>query len=211
MKQVQRFELFLIPFVFIFAGIGMLWMLPFENPDNGFFDALRTNKSAWIGSHSILLLSTMIMVPSALAIRTVITGKFTKIIAMIMVVVIAITSILLAGQYAIDFVMPFLANGGEAGADIFLAFRNDPMMDTLFYGIPNLVFLALMVLSIVWAVDSEVTPIWKAILIINWACVLLGNLIHPAFQRISILALGATLLPFVINSWQRFNDESDTA
>jgi len=64
-----------------------------------------------------------------------------------------------------------------------------------------LTFLAFLVLSIVLVINKQLSRINSIFLLINWAAVLLGNLLDPIFQRLSILLLAFSYLPFVVKEW----------
>lgn len=199
MKTLNVLGLISFPLLFLFAGLGMLWLLPVDTAPN-FFEQWRINADRWVEAHIILLIGTMFMIPSSIAVRSQINDRLKSNIATIMVVIVALTVPLLVGQYAIDFVNPYLANAGADGANIYNSMQDDVLITTLFYGIPNLVFLALIILSFIWLLDSNVARSYKILLTINLVLVLVGNLIHPMFQRTMILCVSITLLPFLIDS-----------
>ena len=144
----------------------------------------------------------MFLLPAAISIRLALEHKTIGLIATILVSIVALTSPLLAGQYAIDFVMPLLVDvGGEALKVHRLLFAT-PLINTLFYNLSNLVFLALFLLTctLFW---SHKVPLKVSItLLINWLFILTGNLIDPLFQRISILLLAFSFMPFVWFLWE---------
>ena len=184
------------PLLFLFSGIGMLWLLPVDTAPN-FFEQWRINAGRWNEAHIILLIGTMFMIPSSIAIRSKINDRLKSNIATLLVITVVLTVPLLIGQYAIDFVNPHLANAGADGANIYNSMQDDVLITTLFYGIPNLVFLALITLSFIWLLDSNVARSYRIVLAVNLVLVLVGNLIHPMFQRTMILCVSITLLPFL--------------
>ncbi len=209
MKTLHRIGLLSTPLTFIFAGIGMLWLLRIDNAAGSFFDKLISNRNDWLGAHVILLLSTIFLVPTAISIRLALEHRVVGAIATCMVVLIAFTSVLLAGQYAIDFVMPLLVDVGGEALKVHGFLFNTPIIDTLFYKLPNLVFLALFLLTCTLFWSNKVPRKIAVILFINWLMVLIGNLIHPTFQRIAIVALAFSFMPFVWCCWK--NDSINKA
>ena len=75
-----------------------------------------------------------------------------------------------------------------------------PLLNTLFYGLPNLVFLAFMLLSIAVVWSGALPRVMATLLLIDWAAVLLGNLVHPIVQRVAIIMLGVIFLPFALRA-----------
>lgn len=201
MKILRRLGLLSIPLTFGLAGMGMLWLLRVEQASGSFFEQLGQQRSDWVGAHLLLLLSTVFITPAALSIRLVLKPKVVGLLATVLVIVVAFTSVLLAGQYAIDFVMPLLPDiGGEALQVHSLLFKT-PLIDTLFYKLPNLVFLALFLLSCTLLGVRNIPWSARAILMVNWLMVLLGNLIHPVFQRVALVLLAFSFLPLVYLYW----------
>lgn len=63
------------------------------------------------------------------------------------------------------------------------------LINTLFYGMPNLVFIALFLISIALIWNGTVSKTYAMVLLANWSAIILGNLIDPLFQRIALLLL----------------------
>lgn len=201
MKTLRRLGLVSIPLTFSLAGIGMLWLLQVEQAPGSFFEQLGQHRTNWLGAHLLLLLSTVFLVPAALSIRLALRSKLVGALGTALIIIIALTTILLAGQYAIDFVMPLLIEvGGDALQVHGLLFKT-PVIDRLFYKLPNLVFLALFLLSCTLLGLKNIPWSVRTILLVNWLLVLLGNLIHPVFQRVAIVLLAFSFLPFVYMYW----------
>lgn len=203
MKTLQKIGLLSIPLTFLFAGIGMIWLLNVDNATGSFFDKLANHRDDWLGAHVVLLFSTMFLVPAAISIRFTLQHKITGAIATCLVVVIALTSVLLAGQYAIDFVMPLLVDVGGDALKVHGLLYSTPIIDTLFYKLPNLVFLALFLLTCTLFWSKKVSRKIVIILFVNWLLVLIGNLIHPMFQRVAIVMLAFSFIPFVRCLWKK--------
>jgi hypothetical protein len=201
MKLLYRIGLLSIPLTFLLAGSGMLWLLNVENTPGSFFEQLVVSKKDWLGAHIVLLLSTVFLLPAAISIRRAITHKIVGMVANFLVLVIVATGVLLAGQYAIDFVMPLLAEiGGEAHRVHGLLYATK-VTNVLFYKLPSLVFLALFLLSCLLFWSKSTPRKIVVVLLINWLIVLLGNLVNPMFQRIAIIALAFSFVPFVKLYW----------
>lgn len=202
MKTLQKIGLISIPLSFILAGIGMIWLLKFDNAQGHFFDKLISNRNDWFGAHVILLLSTVFLFPAAVSIRLTLKGKTVGKIATSLVVIIALTSVLLAGQYAIDFVMPLLADAKGEALQVHGMLYNTLLIDTLFYKLPNMVFLALFLLTCTLFWNKNIPKKINIILLINWLFVLIGNLIDPLFQRVAIISLAFSFIPYVLFFWK---------
>ncbi len=201
MNRLYKIALLSVPFLFISAGSGMLWLNSFEQTPGSFFEQLTTNGTDWVGAHIILLFSTILLVPAALAIRSFIEKGRGSLVADLQVIIVGLTATLLAGQYAIDFVMPLLAEVGGEALEVHRLLYSTSTIDTLFYKLPNLVFLALMVLTFIMLWSAKVPRVWAIILIVNWLAVLLGNLVHPVFQRVAIFLLGLSYGPLIWHFW----------
>lgn len=202
MRTLRKTGLLTIPLTFLLAGIGMIWLFQVDNAPGTFFEKLLSNKNNWLGAHVVLLLSTVFLTPAALSIRLVLEHKIAGMIATVLVAVISFTSVLLAGQYTIDFVMPLLAEVGGDALQVHGLLYRTPLVDTLFYKLPNLVFLALFLLSVMLFWNKTIPMKIKMVLLINWALVLIGNLIHPLFQRLAIVFLAFSFIPLVSFFWK---------
>ncbi len=176
----------------------MLWLLRVDAAGGTFFDRIAAERPAWLGAHVVLLLSTVLLLPAALGLRSRIGGGKAGGFATGMVLLVAPTAILLAGQYALDFAVPSMLDVGGAALKVNATTRNAAPSGVLFYGLPNLVFLAMMALSLTVAWRATAVPrIAAVVLSVNWAVVLLGNLIHPALQRGAIVLLALAHLPLM--------------
>ena len=204
MRIINRIGIIAIPITFFLAGNGMLLLLRVETARLPFIQQSTYYETEWFVSHIILLLSTMCILPAALSLQSVINLPRPKILGTIMVIVIAPTSILLAGQYAIDFVVPLMVRVGGDALKVHGLLSTTSLIDILFYGLPNLVFLALMLLTIAVVWSKVLTRLPAILLIFNWLVVLLGNLVHPGFQRVAILFLALSYMPLVKRMW-RYN------
>ena len=203
MRTLRRIGLLSIPLTFVLAGVGMIWLLNVENAPGDFYQRLVSNRNDWIGSHVILLMSTVFLLPAALSIRLTLKHRIVGAIATGLVILIGLTSVLLSGQYAIDFVMPLLVDvGGDALKVHGLLFKTT-LIDSLFYKLPNLVFLALFLLTCTLFWNKRIPLKITVILLVNWLLVLTGNLIHPLFQRIAILLLAFSFVPFIYVFWKK--------
>jgi hypothetical protein len=201
MPTLHRIALLCLPVSFLLAGSGMLWLYVVESAPGTFFQQLASQESTWLGAHVVLVFSCVLMLPAALAMRSAIRGRICAGVASVMVCLVAPTATLLAGQYAIDFAVAMMVRvGGDALTAHGLLF-DEPLINVLFYGLPNLLFLALLVESVALVCDKAL-PRWPSVaLMLLWTAVLLGNLVHPLFQRSAILLLTIAYLPVVSRYW----------
>jgi len=202
MTFLKRLGLISIPTTFILAGAGMLLMRRVETAAGSIYEQIASHGQDWLAAHVILLASTMLLLPAALTLRSAIHKRGADLLGSAMILVIAPTALLLAGQYAIDFVTPVIVEVGGEALEVKARLADSTLVSVLFYGLPNLVFLALMILTfaVIW---SGVLPrLYASLLVLNWLAVLLGNLVHPVFQRIAILMLALSYLPLVIRMWR---------
>lgn len=202
MNRINKIGLLSLPLCFLLAGTGMLLLLRIDLASGPFFQKLNANKDVWINAHIILLASTICLFPAALSLYSKIEEHRGKGISGYFLIIIAPCSILLSGQYAIDFIMPLLAEVGAEAQKVHSLMYQNELIVTLFYNLPNLVFIAFMILSIVYVVNSDLDKKIKIILPLNWLAVLLGNLIDPAFQRAAILLLGVSYIPVAKFHWK---------
>ncbi|MEM9363444.1 MAG: hypothetical protein AAGA43_12455 [Bacteroidota bacterium] len=202
MITLRKLGLLSIPFNFLLAGLGMIWLLQVDNTSGTFFEKLTNHKDNWLGAHVLLLFSTVFLIPAATSIRLMVKHKIAGAIATVLVVVIGFTAVLLAGQYAIDFVMPLLAQVGGDALQVHPLLFQTPLVDILFYKLPNLVFLALFLLTITLFWNKTIPMKFKIVLLANWVLVLIGNLIHPLFQRSAIILLAFSFAPLVYFFWK---------
>lgn len=201
METLRKISLLSIPLNFLLAGIGMLLLLKVDSASGDFFSRIAHHESNWVNAHIILLISTMLLLPAAIGIRLELKHNVIGAMANALIIFVAVTSILLAGQYAIDLIIPLLVDvGGEALKIHTLLFRT-PLLDLLFYKLPNLAFLAMFFLTCTLFWNEKVPKKFAVLLLLVWLFVLLGNLIAPLFQRIAILFLGFSFIPFVRLSW----------
>jgi len=97
--------------------------------------------------------------------------KIVEAIATGLVVIIALTNVLLVGQYAIDFVMPLLAETGREAIQVHSLLNNTLLLDTLFYKLPNLVFLSLFLLICTLFWNKKISrKIILLLLLIGYLC-----------------------------------------
>lgn len=177
----------------------MLMLLKVVNADGNFYTRIQAESSAWIIAHLILLLGSILLLPASIGIRSMIENKKPSFLADSMVPIIAICGALLSGQYAIDFLMPEIARlGGEAHA-IHSFLSSDGLVSMLFYNLPELSSLGLLIMSIALVWDGRIGKTLSYILIINWLVVILGNLVAIEIQRIALFVLGITYV-FIIRS-----------
>lgn len=207
MKTLSRIGIAAIPNTFLFAGIGMLLLLRVESADGTSYQQIQSNETDWLVAHIMLLVSAMFILPAALSLRSAIYHEGAGILGTLMVFVIAPSAMLLAGQYAIDFVVPLMVQVGGDALKVHGLLSAAPLINLLFYALPNLVFLALMLLSVALVWSRVLTRLPAVLLIVNWLAVLLGNLVHPAFQRVAILLLTVSYMPFVLKMWRAHSEK----
>lgn len=191
-----------LPSCFVLAGAGMLMQLPIERADVPFFTRLAIDPRWWIGSHIVLLASQMLMLPAAIALRREASTGRAGAVSTAALLVIAMGATLLGGQYAIDLVMPHLAAVGGPALEVHARLLGDPLIDGLFYGLPNLVFLAFMIAMMAAAAGGRWGR-WRTLaLVAVWLVVLLGNLLDPVVQRSGIILLAPVVWPVAVKQWR---------
>ncbi len=186
-----------LPGAFILAGIGMLWLYTTLDPEMQFYQRLITHADAWNGSHLVLLASSILLVPAAMAIWSSVRGaKGPEILAGIGLLPAVIAPFFLAGQYAIDFVMPLVAKTGEAAYPVHTGLFETPLINTLFYGLPDLGFIGFMMLTIAVAWCGAVSRINAIILGLVWVAVIFGNALElPLLARPALIVMGMAYIP----------------
>ena len=202
MKTLRKLGLLSIPLAFLMAGIGVLWLLNVKNAPGSFFERIANNKDDWMGAHVVLLFSTVFLLPAAISIRRAVTHKIVGAVANILVVIVGLTSVLLAGQYALDFVMPLLSDAGGDALKVHQLLFESTLIKVLFYDLPNLAILSLFLLTCTMFWSDKMPLKFNLILMINWLFVLTGNLMDPLVQRIAILCLAFSFLPLVRVLWE---------
>ena len=202
MKTLRKLGLLSIPLAFLMAGIGVLWLLNVKNAPGSFFERIANNKDDWMGAHVVLLFSTVFLLPAAISIRRAVTHKIVGVVANILVVIVGLTSVLLAGQYAIDFVMPLLSDAGGDALKVHQLLFESTVIKMLFYDLPNLAILSLFLLTCTLFWSDKISLKFNLILMVNWLFVLTGNLMDPLVQRIAILCLAFSFLPLVRALWE---------
>lgn len=112
---IQRLAIISIPATYLAAGIGMLISLVVNNADGDFFERIQNYEFEWIASHILLLIGTTFIIPGAIAMREMIDKRMACLLADVSLITIIPSTLLLSGQYAIDFVLPLIAKvGGDA-------------------------------------------------------------------------------------------------
>ncbi|NNF36653.1 MAG: hypothetical protein HKN68_21305 [Saprospiraceae bacterium] len=196
---LNRLFLWSIPLCFFSAGTGMLMLLKVVNADGNFYTRIHSEYTSWIVAHIILLLGSILLLPASIGIRSLISNKKPGFLADAMVPIIAIAGALLSGQYAIDFLMPEIARLGGEAHEIHSFLSTDGLVSMLFYNLPELSSLGLLIMSIALVWDGRIGKTLSYILIINWLVVILGNLVAIEIQRIALFFLGITYV-FIIRS-----------
>lgn len=197
MKMINKLGLYSIIMTFFFAAIGMLLQLSVEAQAGSFFDKVKASEYIWNLSHVILLFSVTTMLPAGISLRSMVKGKKSEAIASTALILLAPTSIFLAGQYAIDFIAPISANIAGDAIKAYNSIDQSMPASILFYGLSNLSILMLMIITFALLANSSIDKRFKYILYINWLFVLLGNLIDPLFQRLMILLLSLSYIPLI--------------
>ena len=70
-----------------------------------------------------------------------------------------ICAVLLSGQYAIGFINPIIAEVGGNALLVHKLILNDNPINILFYKLPNFVFIALMLLTIIALLEKPVVQL----------------------------------------------------
>ncbi len=184
-----------LPLAFLTGGGGMLWLYRVRSAEGGFYTRLNEHASDWVGSHVVLLASAILIIPASIALARAVGPGRGSLLATIGLVVAIPGAVLLAGQYAIDFVMPIIAEvGGEAHTVHQRFFTTEPL-NTFFYVLPDLASLALLVLTIGLLRSRKLGKGEAALLLAVWGLVIIGAAVHPLLQRGALAALGLAYLP----------------
>jgi len=194
-KFVNRLTAVCLPLSFMTAGAGMLWLYRVRSAEGDFYARMNARSFDWVGSHIVLLASAILIIPAAVALWQAVGEERGSTLAGIGLIAAIPGAVFLAGQYAIDFVMPIIAEvGGDAHVVHQRLFTTEPL-NTFFYGLPMLGSVALLVMTI-GLVRSGKPSRGEAILMLAlWASVIVGNLVHPLMQRSALAALGFAYLP----------------
>ena len=118
MQRLNLIGIICIPVSLLVSGIGMLWLTKFSSAEGGFYDRLLSHTTDWVGSHLVLLVSTCMLIPAAISISSAVEHKKGSMLASVGTSLVCVTSLLLAGQYAIDLVMPLIARAGGSALDV---------------------------------------------------------------------------------------------
>ena len=185
-----------VPGTFLLAGAGMLWLDTTRDQSVGFYDRLLAHQTAWVGSHSLLFTSTVLMVPAAIALWRVVAGRRGTVVGGIGLLVTVAAAFLLAGQYAIDFVMPLVAKAGEAAHPVHRGLFETPYIEIPFYNLAEIGPIGLLLLTIALSMSGAISRARTAVLAIVWIALIAGNIADQQLvARISLVALGLALLP----------------
>ena len=115
---------------------------------------------------------------------------------------VSLATVGLAGQYAIDFVMPILAQVGGEAHNVHRELMKDQVIQILFYEMPNFVFLGMMLNHAALFRAGSVDRIHFALIILIWITIIAGNILSFDFvARFAILALGLSLVPVAARIW----------
>jgi hypothetical protein len=184
-----------LPLTFVAAGGGMVWLYRVRSAEGDFYARMNAHVADWVGSHLVLLASAILIIPAAVALwRAVGDGKG-SVLASIGLIMAVPGAVFLAGQYAIDFIMPIIADvGGDAHVVHERFFTTEPL-NTLFYGLPALGSIALLVQTIGLMRSGKTSRLELSVLLVLWGAVILGNLVHPLVQRVALLLLGFAYIP----------------
>ena len=185
-----------LPGSFILAGAGILWLYTFRVTEGGFYERLVALESTWINSHILLLAGTILMIPAALGIWRVVGRSKGAWLADIGLVIVMIFSFFLAGQYAIDFVMPLIAKAGGEALSVHNALFDTPITNILFYNLPETVFLGFIALTAALVWSGNIPRNLSIVLVVLWIAVFAGNILDQVLvARIASLLIGFAFIP----------------
>jgi hypothetical protein len=185
-----------LPMAFFMAGAGMLWLYSFRIASGSFFERLLTHQNDWHGSHLLLFAGAILLVPAAIAMRAVVNAGRGIWLADTGLILVMICSFFLAGQYAIDFVMPLLANAGGNAVNVHAALFDSKLINILFYNLPDLCFIGLLLLTVALARAEILGRAQIITIFILWGAVLTGNILdYPLIGRGALFLLGFAMLP----------------
>ena len=174
----------------------MLWLYTTLDPNVDFYQRLITHRDAWVGSHIVLMISAVLFIPAVIALWRAVEGRRGTTLAGIGMLLAIPAMVLLAGQYAIDFVMPLVADAGEPAYPVHRALFTTTHINTLFYGVPELGPLGLLLMTVALALSGSQKPATLAVLGVLWIGVIGGNILdQPLAARSCLLLLGLAYLP----------------
>ena len=143
----------------------------------------------------MLLLSAVLLIPALIALRRVVGDARGALVADVWLIVAVPAAVLLGGQYAIDFIMPLIAEVGGEAHEVHRRFFTTEPLNTLFYSLPNLSTLGLLIMTVAVAWAGRVSRRYGGVLLAIWGVAILGGLVHPLVQRSALVALGVAFLP----------------
>ncbi|MDJ0657204.1 MAG: hypothetical protein QNJ40_23795 [Xanthomonadales bacterium] len=185
-----------LPLSFVTAGAGMLWLSTTLDPGVDFYQRLINHRDAWVGSHIVLMISAILLIPAAIALWTAVEGRRGTTLAGIGMLLAIPATVFLAGQYAIDFVMPLVAAAGEPAYPVHKALFSTAHIKTMFYGVPDLGPLGLLLMSVALALSGSQRPATLVALAVLWIGVIGGNILQqPLVARSCLLLLGFAYIP----------------
>ncbi len=185
-----------MPLAFFTAGTGMLWLYKFRTAPGSFYDRLINFEADWIGAHCFLFTSAILLIPAALALRSLVSTGRGSALAGTGLVLVMICSFFLAGQYAIDFVMPLIAKAGGAAHQVHQGLFETPLINILFYNLTDLCFVGLILLTAGVARAGIPGKVELSILGLLWALTLAANIFdYPLVGRSALFMLGFAMLP----------------
>ncbi len=195
-----------LPGGFMFAGAGLLWLYYIRQQDGGFYERLVTYATDWNSAHILLLLSAIMIFPAALAVRQLVGKKNGRVLAEIAALLALVGSFLMGGQYAIDFIMPLIANAGGEAITVHDAFFTDPWVSLMFYSLQDLASLGLLLgpIALVWSKTIDLK--YFGILLGLWVVIIAGGAMDiPLLARPGFIVLGIALIPLARKLYRELN------
>jgi len=143
------------------------------------------------------------LIPAAISVRSAVEHKKGSMLASVGTSLVCVTSLLLAGQYAIDLVMPLIARAGGSAIDVHKELSSYPVTNLLFYELPQLVFIGLLLTHLALFRAKIISLSHCVLLVMLWAAIIFGNVFgQTLLARGAILVLGVSLIRPAQEIWR---------
>lgn len=195
-----------LPLDFILVGGGMLWLYEFRLAEGGFYERLITNEGDWVGAHILLFMSAILIFPAVLCILRLVKDKKGRGLAEIAAIIALFGSFFLGGQYAIDFIMPLIAKAGGEALTVHRGLFETPLIDTMFYQLPDLASVSLLLATIALAWSKTINLKHAGILLVLWVAIIAGGVMDiPLLGRPGFIVLGLAFIPVSMKLYRELN------
>lgn len=186
-----------------FGGLffGRLMIYPVAVAQGTFLERLAAESSAWHAGHQVMLLGMLALLPTALALRRAMhahSPALTDVAAALAVLGAALG----VGQYALDFAMLAAAriHGPAAGEQFLAALRADTLVQVMFYKLPDLTQLGLILFTVaLWKQGAG----WRVPAALVTVAALAALIAPQLWGAMGVrVALGLTFAAFLPVAWK---------